>query len=62
MYKLKDGVVLRPYGAQSKIDNSNLTDKLAEHLIKTGKAKIEDFEITKERKIKTKKILTKKTK
>jgi len=42
-YKLKDGVVLRPYGVNSFIDNSNLTDTIAELLIKKGRAKDSDF-------------------
>ena len=45
-YKLKEGVVLRPYGYQSLIDNSNLTDSIAELLIKKGKADKTDFTIT----------------
>ena len=42
-YKLKDGVVLRPYGIKSVIDNSNLTDDIAELCISKGKATKEDF-------------------
>ena len=42
-YILKEGIVLKPYGVNSKIDNSNLTDSIAELLLKKGKAKKEDF-------------------
>lgn len=52
-YILKEGVILRPYGTSSKIDNDNLTDTIAELLIKKGKAKQEDFIITKATKKKT---------
>lgn len=44
-YTLKEGVILKPYGINSKIDNSNLTDAIAELLIKKGKAKKENFNI-----------------
>jgi len=44
-YKLKEGIVLRPYGVNSKIDNSNLTDEIAELFLKNGKAKNTDFEV-----------------
>ena len=33
-YKLKKGVVLHPYGKMSVLDNSNLTDEIAELMIK----------------------------
>ena len=42
-YTLKDGVVLKPYGENSLIDNSNITDAMAEMLIAKGRAKKEDF-------------------
>lgn len=42
-YTLKDGVVLRPYGVNSKIDNTNGTDEIFEFLIESGRAKKEDF-------------------
>ena len=42
-YKLKEGIVLRPYGVNSLIDNSNLTDAMAELFLKNGKAKKTDF-------------------
>lgn len=42
-YKLKEGVILRPFGVNSKLDNSNLTDNIAELLIKKGRANKEDF-------------------
>jgi len=51
-YTLKDGVVLKPYGENSLIDNSNITDAIAEMLIAKGRAKKEDF----------KQVTTKKTK
>lgn len=40
---LKEGIVLRPYGVNSKIDNSNLTDEFAELFMSDGRAKKEDF-------------------
>ncbi len=52
-YSLKEGVILRPYGVNSSITNENLTDSIAELLIKKGKATKEDFiikEIKKQRK------------
>jgi hypothetical protein len=42
-YILKDGVVLHPFGVNSKIDNSNITDTIAEMLLKKGRAKQSDF-------------------
>ena len=42
-YTLKEGVVLRPFGQGSLIDNSNLTDSIAELLISKGRARKEDF-------------------
>ena len=42
-YTLKEGVVLKPYGEDSLIDNSNITDAIAEMLIAKGRAKKEDF-------------------
>ena len=42
-YKLKEGIVLRPYGVNSKIDNSNLTDAIAELFLENGKANSEHF-------------------
>lgn len=43
--KLKEGVVLRPYGPQSSITNENLTDALASFFLTSGKARKEDFEV-----------------
>lgn len=43
-YKLKEGVVLEPYGENSSITNENITDSIAEYLIGQGRANIEDFE------------------
>ena len=43
-YKLKEGVVLEPYGERSSITNENLTDVIAAHLLEHGRASIEDFE------------------
>lgn len=40
---LKEGVILKPYGVNSKIDNSNLTDAFAELFLSDGRAKKEDF-------------------
>jgi len=42
-YKLKEGVILQPYGVNSKITNDNLTDEIAELFIKKGKASKNDF-------------------
>lgn len=52
---LKDGVVLRPYGVNSYVDNNNLTDEMAELFLSKGKAKKEDF---KQVKVETKKQKT----
>lgn len=49
-YKLKEGVVLRPYGVNSYLDNTNLTDSVAEMLLKKGRAKDSDFIINKQKK------------
>lgn len=46
-YSLKKGKVLTPYGAMCPITDKNLTDELAEHLIKKGKVKESEFEIEK---------------
>lgn len=51
--KLKEGVVLQPYGANSLIDNSNLTDEIALFLLETGRAIEEDFEALPNKKRKT---------
>lgn len=46
-YKLKEGVTLSPYGEGSLITNKNLTDTIAEHLIETGRATVEEhFEVS----------------
>ena len=45
-YKLKEGLILRPYGVNSALTNDNLTDEIAEFLIETNKANKEDFIIT----------------
>ena len=42
-YTLKEGVVLQPYGVNSLVTEENLTDEIAELLIKKGKATKEDF-------------------
>lgn len=42
-YILKEGVVLKPYGVNSMINNTNLTDAMAEMFLDKGKAKKEDF-------------------
>ncbi|WP_439133014.1 hypothetical protein [Polaribacter sp.] len=42
-YTLKEGVILHPYGVNSLINNDNLTDSIAELLIKKGKATKNDF-------------------
>lgn len=44
MYKLKEGVELHPFGASTTINNSNLTDDIAQWLLENGKASPEDFE------------------
>lgn len=51
-YKLKEGITLKPYGVHSFVDNSNLTDSMAELFIKKGKAKKEDFIIKNNKKVK----------
>lgn len=51
-YTLKEGVILRPYGVNSKLTNENLTDAIAELLIKKGKAKTTDFIALKQTKTK----------
>jgi len=43
-YKLKEGIVLEPFGDRSSITNENLTDVIAAHLLSHGRATIEDFE------------------
>ena len=43
-YKLKEGVVIFPYGSNTKIDKNNLTDEIAEYLLATKKATLEQFE------------------
>ena len=50
-YTLKEGIILKPYGVNSKVTNNNLTDSIAELLIKKGKAKKEDFIIKEIKKI-----------
>jgi len=42
-YILKEGIVLHPNGAQSKLDNSNITDTIALMLIEKGRANESDF-------------------
>lgn len=42
-YILKEGIVLHPYGVNSLLDNSNLTDDIAEMLIKRGDVQLSDF-------------------
>lgn len=41
-YKLKEGVTFRPFGT-GVIDNTNLTDTIAEFLLESGRATKEDF-------------------
>lgn len=43
-YKLKEGVVLRPFGTGA-ITNDNLTDDIAEWLLENGKATQDQFEV-----------------
>lgn len=43
--KLKEGVVLRPYGPSSEITNESLTDEVAVYLLESGKAQESDFEV-----------------
>ena len=47
-YKLKEGVVLNPFGEDSLINNDNLTDTIAEYLLSVGRASEEDFDIEKD--------------
>jgi hypothetical protein len=42
-YILKEGIVLRPYGVNSRLDNTNITDAIAKLGIKKGWAKKTDF-------------------
>jgi hypothetical protein len=42
-YKLKEGIVLRPFGTGT-ITNENLTDDVAEWLLENGKATQDQFE------------------
>ena len=49
-YTLKEGVILQPYGVNSKLTNDNLTDEIAELLIKKGRAKDSDFILTTKKK------------
>jgi len=44
MYRLKEGIELHPCGENSLINNDNLTDAIAEFLIESGRASLEDFE------------------
>jgi hypothetical protein len=53
-YKLKEGVVLRPFGPDSSITNENLTDAIAEHLLESERASVEDFEVSEDKKSKSK--------
>lgn len=46
-YRLKKGVEVRPYGVNSLINNDNLTDSIAEHLIASGRVTKDDFEVVK---------------
>lgn len=46
-YTLKEGVVLKPFGANTTITNENLTDEIAEYLLESGKATKEQFELIK---------------
>lgn len=43
MAKLKEGVILRPYGPASLIDNDNITDEIAQLLLDSGRAEESDF-------------------
>ena len=42
-YTLKKGVIIQPYGINSLLTDKNITDEIAELLIKKGRAKKEDF-------------------
>lgn len=42
-YQFKKGLSCSFYGAANVIDNSNLTDSIAEHLIASNKADKKDF-------------------
>ena len=43
-YILKEGITLHPFGETTNIDNTNLTDTIAEFLIESERATLEDFE------------------
>jgi hypothetical protein len=56
-YILKDGFELTPFGEDSKIDASNITDTIAEYLIEVGRASLSDFEpIVEEKQAKDKQL------
>lgn len=42
--KLKEGVVLRPFGPSSAIDEKNITDENATFMLESGRASEDDFE------------------
>lgn len=43
-YILKEGVEIHPFGETTNINAANITDNIAEYLIESGKATLEDFE------------------
>ena len=43
-YILKEGVEVHPFGETTTINASNITDNIAEYLIESGKATLENFE------------------
>lgn len=43
--RFKKGFVVRPFGATSKIDNSNLTDEIAGFLLDSGRVTKDAFEV-----------------
>lgn len=49
-YKLKEGVICKPYGVNSLLTNDNLTDEIAIFLIETKKVAKENFIITNNKK------------
>jgi hypothetical protein len=55
-YQLKEGVELHPFGENSSITNKNLTDVIADFLIESGRASIEDFEPLESKETKPKKV------
>lgn len=60
-YRIKDGVVFKPYGERSSITNENLTDEIAEMFIAKDKTLLgKIFEKVSEKKEEKKEVKKKK--